>query len=77
MQARALILKAHHTTHIEGTHLSLDQSEKLPSGKKLSRVDAEDIRELLNYKKAFDFLSNYLVSQKPITEGLIQEIHKN
>ena len=27
MQARALILEAHHTTHIEGTHLSLDQQE--------------------------------------------------
>lgn len=76
MQARALILEAHHTTHIEGTHLSLDQSEKLLSGKKLSRVDAEDVRELLNYKKSFDFVSDYLLSQKPITEGLIREIHK-
>lgn len=27
MQARALVLEAHHTTHIEGTHLTLDQSE--------------------------------------------------
>ena len=76
MQARALILGAHHTTHIESTHLSLDQSEKLFSGKKLSRVDAEDVRELLNYKKAFDFVADYLFSQKPITEGLIREIHK-
>jgi Fic family protein len=76
MQARALILEAHHTTHIEGTHLSLDQAEKLLSGKKLSRVDAEDVRELLNYKKYFDFVSDYLTSQKPITEGLIREIHK-
>ena len=76
MQARALILEAHHTTHIEGTHLSLDQSEKLLSGKKLSRVDVEDVRELLNYKKAFNFVADYLLSQKPITEGLIREIHK-
>lgn len=76
MQARALILEAHHTTHIEGTHLSLDQSEKLLSGEKLSKVDAEDVRELLNYKRAFDFVADYLLSQKPITEGLIREIHK-
>lgn len=76
MQTRALILEAHHTTHIEGTHLSLDQSEKLLSGKKLSKVDTEDVKELLNYKKAFDFVSDYLLSQMPITEGLVREIHK-
>lgn len=38
MQARALILEAHHTTHIEGTHLSLDQSERLIAGEKMSDV---------------------------------------
>lgn len=76
MQARALILEAHHTTHIEGTHLSLDQSEKLIIGEKISDVDSEDVKELLNYKKAFDFVADYISSQKPITEGLIREIHK-
>src|SRR5690348_16074328 len=76
MQARALILEAHHTTHIEGTHLSLDQSEKLLSGEKIAGVDSEDVKELLNYKKAFDFVADYLFSQGPITEGLIREIHR-
>lgn len=33
MQNRALVLEAHHSTHIEGTHLTLEQSEKLLSGK--------------------------------------------
>lgn len=75
MQARALILEAHHTTHIEGTHLSLDQSKKLLSGEKLSGVDAEDVRELLNYRRAFEFVSEYVFSQGPISEGLIREIH--
>lgn len=76
MQARALILEAHHTTHIEGTHLSLDQSEKLIHGEKVIGVDSEDVKELLNYKKAFAFVSDYVLSQGPITEGLIREIHK-
>jgi len=35
MQNRALVLEAHHTTHIEGTHLTIDQSEKLLAGKKV------------------------------------------
>ncbi len=76
MQARALTLEAHHTTHIEGTHLSLDQSEKLIAGETLSNVDAEDVQELLNYKKAFDFVASYVFSQGIITEGLVREIHR-
>lgn len=76
MQARALILEAHHTTHIEGTHLSLDQSEKLIAGEKMPGVDSEDAKELLNYKKAFDFVADYILSQNPITESLIREIHR-
>lgn len=76
MQARALILEAHHTTHIEGTHLSLDQSEKLISGEKMLGVNSEDVKELLNYKKAFDFVADYVFSQGPISEGLIREIHR-
>jgi Fic family protein len=76
MQARALILEAHHTTHIEGTHLSLDQSTKLLEGKQLIEADVEDVQELLNYKKAFEFVSEYMSSQGAITEGLIREIHR-
>jgi Fic family protein len=77
MQARALVLEAHHTTHIEGTHLSLDQSERLISGEKMVGVDAEDVKELLNYRKAFDFVSDYVFSGGAISEGLIREIHKH
>ena len=76
MQARALVLEAHHTTHIEGTHLTLDQSEKLLAGEGLVEVDPEDARELLNYRDAFDLVSEYLGGGAPITEGLIREIHK-
>jgi Fic family protein len=76
MQARALLLEAHHTTHIEGTHLTLDQSEKLMAGEKIAGVDAEDSRELLNYKNAFDFVAEYVRSQGAITESLVREIHK-
>ena len=76
MQARALILEAHHTTHIEGTHLSLDQSERLIAGEEMTDVDSEDVKELLNYKKAFDFVADYVFSQNIITEGLIREIHR-
>lgn len=76
MQNRALILEAHYTTHIEGTQLTLEQSEQLLEGKKISDTNPDDVTELLNYRKAFDLVSHYLNSGDPVTEGLIREIHK-
>lgn len=76
MGRRALILEAHHTTHIEGTRLTLDQAERLLAGNLVPEADPDDARELLNYRKAFDFVSEYLASGDPITESLIREIHK-
>ena len=76
MGRRALILEAHHTTHIEGTRLSLEQAERLLEGKPVPEADPNDARELLNYRKAFDFVTEYLEIGGPITEGLIREIHK-
>ncbi len=76
MQQRALVLEAHHTTHIEGTHLTLDQSERLLAGEKPAGVKADDAKEVTNYRKAFDLVADYLGSGDPIAEGLIREIHK-
>lgn len=76
MGRRALILEAHHTTHIEGTRLTLEQAERLLEGKPVPEADPEDARELLNYRRAFDFVSESLKTDGPITEGLIREIHR-
>lgn len=76
MSERALLLEAHHTTHIEGTRLSLDQSEQLLAGGSVPGADPDDVRELLNYRGAFDLVGQYLGGGEPITEGLIREIHK-
>ncbi|MBN1855159.1 MAG: Fic family protein [Pirellulales bacterium] len=76
MGDRALVLEAHHTTHIEGTHLTLDQAERLLAGEAVPEADPDDARELLNYRRAFEFVSEYLDSGAPMTEGLVREIHK-
>ena len=76
MGQRALLLEAHHTTHIEGTRLTLDQARRLLEGNPVPDADPEDTKELLNYRKAFDFVSEYISSGGPITEGLIREIHR-
>jgi Fic family protein len=76
MGARALVLEAHHTTHIEGTRLTLEQSERLLAGETVPEADPDDARELLNYRDAFGFVSTWLGRGGPITEGLVREIHK-
>ena len=76
MQKRALVLEAHHTTHIEGSQLTLEQSERILAGKKVQGARPDDTKELLNYRKAFELVSNYLESGEPITEALIRQIHK-
>jgi Fic family protein len=76
MGNQALIKEAHHTTHIEGTRLTLDQAERLWKGEAVPEADPEDTRELLNYRSAFEFVSECLDSGDPITEGMIREIHR-
>ncbi len=76
MSQRALLLEAHHTTHIEGTHLTIEQAERLWSGERVAEARPDDVRELLNYRQAFNLVSEYLHGGEPVTEGLIREIHK-
>jgi Fic family protein len=76
MSQRALLLEAHHTTHIEGTQLTIEQAERIWAGESVEEARPDDVRELLNYREAFNFVSEYLESGEPITEGLIREIHR-
>jgi hypothetical protein len=53
IQRRTLVLEAHFTTHIEGTQLTLEQSERILVGQNVRGARPDDAQELLNYKKAF------------------------
>ena len=76
MQKKALILESHHSTHIEGTALNLEQAKSILEGKKVKGVSRDDEKELLNYKKAMDFISKYLGKDDPVSEGIVRELHK-
>ncbi len=76
LQKKALILESHHSTHIEGTALSFKQAKDILEGKKVKGVNRDDEKELLNYKKAMDFISKYLGKDDPVSEGLIRQVHK-
>ncbi len=76
MQSEALILESHYSTHIEGTKLTLAQSKKILTGKTVMGINKDDRQELLNYKEAMDFVSEYLGKKSAITENLIKQIHE-
>ena len=76
MRSRAFLLEAHHTTHIEGTRLTLEDAAGLLAGRDVPGADPDDARELLNYRDAFAFVSAYFNDGGPITERLILEIHR-
>jgi len=76
MSQRALLVEAHATTHIEGAELTLAQAETLLAGGQVEEARDDDVRELLNYREAFNLVSAYVGGGEPITEGLVREIHK-
>jgi len=76
MQSEALILEAHHSTHIEGTQLTLAQAQDILAGKSLKGIRKDDRQELLNYKDAMDFVAGYLGKESEITGELLKEIHR-
>ena len=65
MRSRAFLLEAHHTTHIEGTRLTVDDAAAILAGRAVSGADPEDTRELLNYRDAFEYVSEYLSDGGP------------
>lgn len=76
MQKRALILESHHSTHIEGTALSIEQARSILEGRRPKGINRDDERELLNYKKAMDFIARYLGKGDSISEGIVGKLHK-
>lgn len=76
MSQRALLVEAHATTHIEGAVLTLAQAETVLAGGKVEEARDDDVRELLNYREAFNLVSEYVGGGDPITEGLIRNIHR-
>ena len=77
IRSQAFLLEAHHTTHIEGTRLTLEEAADLLAGDDVHGADPDDKRELLNYRDAFEFNSAYLNHGGPITEALILQIHRH
>ncbi len=74
LRFRATISAVHSSTSIEGNPLSKNQVEKIISGKVITAPEYA-IREVLNYKKAIDWLLKRKPDFKPNAESILR-IHK-
>ena len=71
----ALVRTVHYGTHIEGNELNLDQAEKVLAGQDVVARD-RDIQEIINYRKAMEFLEEIRENKQEISEELIRKLHK-
>jgi Fic family protein len=72
----AMVRTVHYGTHIEGNELNLDQAEKVLAGQDVVARD-RDIQEVINYRKAMDFIDGLGSGDKNIkVDGeLIRKLH--
>jgi Fic family protein len=75
MSHQALLAEAYATTHIEGTELTRIQAEQLWAGGTVAGAREDDVRELLNYRQAFNLVAEHVVSGARISEELICAVH--
>jgi len=71
----ALIRTVHYGTHIEGNELNLDQAEKVLTGQGVVARD-RDIQEVINYRKAMEFLEEIREESQGVNEEVIKKLHK-
>ncbi|MDZ4227630.1 MAG: Fic family protein, partial [Candidatus Levybacteria bacterium] len=73
----ALVRTVHYGTHIEGNELNLDQAEKVLAGQDVVARD-RDIQEVINYRKAMDFISELKVQSEKskVDEETIKKLHR-
>ena len=71
----ALIRTVHYGTHIEGNELNLDQAEKVLAGQGVVARD-RDIQEVINYRKAMEFLEEVREKAQGVSEEVIKKLHK-
>lgn len=75
LQKEALISRSHHSTSIEGNHLSKQQVAVIASGGKIDAA-AKDKREVLNYISSLKFIDKHGRNIKKYTSAVILKLHK-
>ena len=72
----AMVRSIHHSTHIEGNPLSHQDAQKIFEGKEEElRAGARDIQEIINYRRAMEFIEYIKSSGGGISKESILKLH--
>ncbi|MCX5684153.1 MAG: Fic family protein [Planctomycetota bacterium] len=76
LRHRARVRSTHYSTRIEGNRLTLDEAERVISGRRTSFAGrARDVSEVLNYWNALLRVEDWAAKKTPLTEDLIRRLH--
>ncbi|MFQ5493483.1 MAG: Fic family protein [Candidatus Dojkabacteria bacterium] len=72
-QTNALVRTIHHSIAIEGNALSLQDTEKIVSGKNVETTRVRDVQEILNYRRVVDFIATK--KEQKFSEAMLADVH--
>lgn len=66
----------HHSTAIEGNTLTLMETKVvLEDGVSIGGKDLREIYEVVNHKKAYDYVKKCIAQQNPLDENIVKDLH--
>ena len=66
----------HHSTAMEGNTLTLMETKVvLEDGVSVGGKELREIYEVINHKKAYDYVKRCIAANKPLTENIIKDLH--
>ncbi len=66
----------HHSTAIEGNTLTLMETKLLlEDGVTVGGKELREIYEVVNHKKAYDYVKRCIAEEKPLSEAIVKDLH--
>lgn len=66
----------HHSTAMEGNTLTLMETKVvLEDGVSVGGKELREIYEVINHKKAYDYVKRCIAANKPLTENIVKDLH--
>lgn len=66
----------HHSTAMEGNTLTLMETKVvLEDGVSVGGKELHEIYEVINHKKAYDYVKRCIAANKPLTESVVKDLH--
>lgn len=66
----------HNSTAIEGNTLTLMETKVvLEDGVSIGGKELREIYEVINHKKAYEYVKKYIAENKPLTENIVKDLH--